>query len=344
MRANKTEQGRSMVEMLGVLAVVGVLSIGALGAYSYGMNKYRTNELLEGASRRAYTVASQVMLGRNPSLAEFEKDNKTAGGEFQPTVNMAIAKEFGIQVNNVNKAVCENLVKMATESTVISAIAKAGAPDTAITESDCADSNNLLMMYHENMGNESDEGCPGGYTGENCDEKIECENGGVWTPSGCECATGWYGETCDSNCPSGYIMDQMNERCRSCSSSDSFYATSEDCAKCGGLREIHDYDDSCALANCPTDHFKGQYGSCISCSEEGVIQATSEGCAMCDDTAYPREINHYGCVRTTCPSGKFPDADGFCRSCFDTSILEATKGNCDLCPNRRYSEGYCWPN
>ena len=150
----ETEQGRSMVEMLGVLAVVGVLSIGALGAYSYGMNKYRTNELLEGASRRAYTVASQVMMGRTPSLAEFEKDNKTAGGEFQTTVNTAIAKEFGIQVNNVNKAVCENLVKMATESSVISAITKAGDPDTAITESDCANSNNLLMMYHENMGNQ----------------------------------------------------------------------------------------------------------------------------------------------------------------------------------------------
>ena len=37
------EAGRSMVEMLGVLAVVGVLSIGGIMGYSYGMNRYRAN-------------------------------------------------------------------------------------------------------------------------------------------------------------------------------------------------------------------------------------------------------------------------------------------------------------
>ncbi len=39
------ESGRSMVEMLGVLAVIGVLSIGGIAGYSYGMDKYRANEL-----------------------------------------------------------------------------------------------------------------------------------------------------------------------------------------------------------------------------------------------------------------------------------------------------------
>ena len=39
------EYGRSMAEMLGVLAVIGVLSIGGIMGYSYGMDKYRANEL-----------------------------------------------------------------------------------------------------------------------------------------------------------------------------------------------------------------------------------------------------------------------------------------------------------
>ena len=40
----KAEHGRSMVEMLGVLAVIGVLSIGGIAGYTLGMNKYRANQ------------------------------------------------------------------------------------------------------------------------------------------------------------------------------------------------------------------------------------------------------------------------------------------------------------
>ena len=35
------ENGRSMVEMLGVLAIIGVLSVGAISGYSTAMNKYK---------------------------------------------------------------------------------------------------------------------------------------------------------------------------------------------------------------------------------------------------------------------------------------------------------------
>ncbi|MGN1062818.1 MAG: hypothetical protein ACI4QM_00635, partial [Alphaproteobacteria bacterium] len=35
------ESGRTMTEMLGVLAVIGVLSIGGVAGYSYAMDKYR---------------------------------------------------------------------------------------------------------------------------------------------------------------------------------------------------------------------------------------------------------------------------------------------------------------
>ena len=37
------EIGRSMVEMLGVLAIIGVLSVGAIAGYSKAMNKYKIN-------------------------------------------------------------------------------------------------------------------------------------------------------------------------------------------------------------------------------------------------------------------------------------------------------------
>ena len=42
-----TQSGRSMVEMLGVLAIIGVLSVGAIAGYSKAMFKYRLNKMVE---------------------------------------------------------------------------------------------------------------------------------------------------------------------------------------------------------------------------------------------------------------------------------------------------------
>ena len=39
-----TQSGRSMVEMLGVLAIIGVLSVGAIAGYSKAMMKYKLNQ------------------------------------------------------------------------------------------------------------------------------------------------------------------------------------------------------------------------------------------------------------------------------------------------------------
>ena len=53
---NINESGRSMVEMLGVLAIIGVLSIGGIAGYSMAMNRYRANEALDMANKYAVIV------------------------------------------------------------------------------------------------------------------------------------------------------------------------------------------------------------------------------------------------------------------------------------------------
>ena len=47
----KNESGRSMVEMLGVLAIIGVLSVGGIAGYTMAMNKYRANEAIAYGSQ-----------------------------------------------------------------------------------------------------------------------------------------------------------------------------------------------------------------------------------------------------------------------------------------------------
>ena len=47
------ESGRSMVEMLGVLAIIGVLSVGGIAGYTQAMKKYRANEITNTISMAA---------------------------------------------------------------------------------------------------------------------------------------------------------------------------------------------------------------------------------------------------------------------------------------------------
>ena len=55
MKSNET--GRSMIEMLGVLAIVGVLSVGGIAGYSKAMTKFKTNKLREQLN----TISTNLM-------------------------------------------------------------------------------------------------------------------------------------------------------------------------------------------------------------------------------------------------------------------------------------------
>ena len=140
------ETGRSMTEMLGVLAVIGVLSIGGIAGYTYAMERHETNEILNAASQRAIVIASQIAAGRQVSLKEFD-GQKVAGGTFDGEVNTDTEGEFGIKVTGVKESVCQKLLK-ATEGTDI-VLAKTDGAD--LTEADCA-GGSFLITYSNDLG------------------------------------------------------------------------------------------------------------------------------------------------------------------------------------------------
>ena len=55
----KVQQGRSMIEMLGVLAIIGVLSIGGLAGYTMAMNRHRANTVLDYATKCGVIAQTQ---------------------------------------------------------------------------------------------------------------------------------------------------------------------------------------------------------------------------------------------------------------------------------------------
>ena len=57
----QNQNGRSMVEMLGVLAIIGVLSVGGIAGYSKAMEKFKINKTIEQISTIANNMRTTFM-------------------------------------------------------------------------------------------------------------------------------------------------------------------------------------------------------------------------------------------------------------------------------------------
>ena len=74
----KNESGRSMVEMLGVLAIIGVLSIGGIAGYTMSMRRHRANMIVDVINKYAlisYNACQQAVI--NGTLEDVTKCKST---------------------------------------------------------------------------------------------------------------------------------------------------------------------------------------------------------------------------------------------------------------------------
>ncbi len=102
MRNMNNEQGRSMIEMLGVLAIVGVLSVAGIQGYSKAMAKYKTNQLMDEVSTIAANVktlfASQ---GQYTDLGTGAGKATTTTGEGGSAADVAV--QLGLIPDNMTR-------------------------------------------------------------------------------------------------------------------------------------------------------------------------------------------------------------------------------------------------
>ncbi len=56
MKKLNSQSGRSMVEILGVLAIIGVLSVGGIAGYSLSMRRHRANQIVDYFSKYALII------------------------------------------------------------------------------------------------------------------------------------------------------------------------------------------------------------------------------------------------------------------------------------------------
>lgn len=62
------EKGRSMIEMLGVLAIIGVLSVGGIAGYSKAMAKFRANKTIDQVSHIVANV--RILFGSQKNYTD----------------------------------------------------------------------------------------------------------------------------------------------------------------------------------------------------------------------------------------------------------------------------------
>ena len=96
-----------MVEMLGVLAIMGIVGMVGVRMYTSAMNKHRANELIYEAQKRATMVAMQITAGQeNLSITNF---TNPTGYTFGVEKNPNNANQFNITMTGVDSKVCEHM-------------------------------------------------------------------------------------------------------------------------------------------------------------------------------------------------------------------------------------------
>ena len=132
------QSGRSMVEMLGTLAVIGVLSIGGIAGYSYGMDKYRANQTIHEINLRAADALSQFDNTGDASLDEWNDEQTIYPIKLEDN-------SIGIQVDQVPDRVCDmifdELINIATIK--INDIKY----ETQTTNDICGDKNKMVFYF-----------------------------------------------------------------------------------------------------------------------------------------------------------------------------------------------------
>ncbi len=109
------QSGRSMVEMLAVLALTGVISLAGITGYSQTISKTRANQLAKDALSRATAVNSlsssyfvrRIATNATITLPGFDS---TIGGS-SATQTKASDTEFILSYGNVSRSVCQKLIE-----------------------------------------------------------------------------------------------------------------------------------------------------------------------------------------------------------------------------------------
>lgn len=155
------QNGRSMVEMLGVLAIIGVLSVGAIAGYSKAMHKYKFNKLRNQVVQVITNIQTWYMsVNKNtwtanvlnkliilPEMGTVSNCRHAMGGRCYIGINQSARKYIKIGFQDLSYEVCLDLATLDLTGIRYSMMINA-LNNTAYDGSTCSDEggNNKCFM------------------------------------------------------------------------------------------------------------------------------------------------------------------------------------------------------
>ncbi len=285
----KKQSGRSMVEMLGTLAIIGVLSVTALTGYKIAMNKNRTNNILYDVNLAMNEIATREYL----SLPEITQHVRDLGVRTELDIVYARnggteSSGFFIQVNGVTEAVCKTLTSNKTAFM------------------------NSIQPY---SGNAKANACAEGIDVRAEFQYPPVEGGEVEEPASCPSGYEMCGNIC---CPSGGVC--QNDQC--CLTFESDWGT-EETTCCGGntilIGNTGDYYHCCDRES--EFHF-GPAG-CLSCEAYGGKKCNGDDIIECQEgkVPYPNDFGGISC----CDPNQYTDGYYNCYDCPTNAVCNGTE-------------------
>lgn len=309
------QQGHSMLELLGVLALVGVLSIGAFAGFRKALDKHTANQIIEDVRLAGFVVKDEHF--DNMPLNQTQK----MWEDFTPQTNYSYEtyKEsettFALLVSPISERVCRELqhrkVKWLEEISANS------------LENICQNDENTLYFYFnvDLDGNTA-------FESKECRINAQCPDSMPYCVKGiCRpCPAGHFLK--DKNClvckEIGFETGVSRENCHVCE--NMFFTADRWCFGCSDSNgNTASTIEECR--RCPNRCYRVSDGKCV-LAENEIIQPD-------------------GTCATQCSIGQFlitTNAILHCVDCKDTTFeLGATRENCHTCENMFLSSSnWCW--
>ncbi len=264
------DSGRSMVEMLGTLAVMGVLAIGGIMGYNYAMKKYRSNQITNELS----VLSNQIFLTMSmPHEGEYELslgspyDEGTLalsdyafnfGCGTDSTVDIpCLADEYAyyMSLENIPNDLCPTLAQTTQHLSNLVEQQVNGSVDVTGTNCTSSETGNALTLFFET-------------------EKSDNNKDETPAPTPCES---------DSECPE--LCDTTSNTCKTCSEINA--AT----PKWNGTSCV-----TCAENSVNTPIWNGS--SCVACPNEEPKWDTDK--KECVPVECPEDTPYYHNMSETC--------------------------------------------
>ena len=335
------QSGRSMIEMLGVLAIIGVLSITALVGFTYAMNKHRANETIYDVMLRGTNVP---MVDENyaskPAGHEFRFPDLPAGTYYPMTTKKDSGSSYYVEATGVTYRVCELILKM--NPTDIDQIVVNNSVYTGDSDI-CGTTDGLAMKFcFGSDGTICDGTGHGGSSGGS-----GSTSGGLGSGS----SSGEIGTTCDPAC--GTCEQCVDGSCevRPCSISscpDTQQPTGTD--ECGCIIGCEDKCPNLSCGTCEVPNYETcscDIDSSCTCEERGgeTIYYLTGTC--CEQPSSCCSVDE-GCVQEECTITDSTQCGVFCTEGAQTTSVCCTAVSMDgddpmnhVWVGDRYGEGYC---